>query len=113
MSTVGSAMPSRSSSSVGAMRRLRRSVFRPARMRLRSSVAALRVKVTPSTSSGRTKPLSTSQITRSTMVAVLPEPAPAITRVGAGPASIMRTCSGVGFLPSAPLSISAISRALR
>ncbi len=53
-----------------------------ARMRGASSPAALRVKVTPRISSGRTQPLATSQTTRSAIVAVLPDPAPAMTSRG-------------------------------
>ena len=44
-----------------------------------SSPAALRVKVRPSTSSGRTRSLATSQTTRAAMVSVFPDPAPATT----------------------------------
>ena len=65
-------------------------------IRWASSPAALRVKVTPSTWSGRTKPLATSHTTRSDMVAVLPEPAPATTRRGVSGAVMTSACSGVG-----------------
>ena len=65
-------------------------------MRWRSSAAALVVKVTPRISSGRAKPLTTSHTTRSTMVAVFPDPAPATTRRGARSALMMRDCSAVG-----------------
>ena len=54
------------------------------RMRIReaNSPAALRVKVSPRISSGRTIPLATNQRTLADMVSVFPDPAPAITTVG-------------------------------
>ena len=107
---MGSDAPSSSSCSVRSMSFRSRRIFRRVRIRSRSSPAALRVKVTPSTSSARTNPLATSHTTRSTMVAVLPDPAPAITRRACSGDSIMRICSSVGgFSPSSR----AISRALR
>ncbi len=66
------------------------------RTRSASSPAALRVKVSPSTWSGRVWPLATSQITRAAIVSVLPDPAPATTSTGPGGASMTATCSGVG-----------------
>ncbi len=65
-------------------------------IRSASSPAAFRVNVTPRTSSGRTSPLATSQTTRSAMVAVLPEPAPASTRRGVSGAVTTSACSCVG-----------------
>ena len=65
-------------------------------MRSASSVAALRVKVSPSTWSGSTWPLATSQTTREAIVSVLPDPAPATTSSGRSGASITDCCSGVG-----------------
>ena len=44
-------------------------------------------------------PLATSQTTRSTMVAVLPEPAPATTSRGVSGAEITADCWAVGRLP--------------
>ena len=63
------------------------------RTRSASSPAALRVKVSPSTWSGRVCPLATSQMTREAIVSVLPEPAPATTSTGPGGASMTATCS--------------------
>ena len=83
-----------------------------ARMRVASSPAAFRVKVTPSTSSGRTQPLATSHTTRSAMVAVLPEPAPAMTSRGDSGEEMMCDCSAVGlfFSPSMAESSSGVNR---
>ena len=83
-----------------------------ARIRVASSPAALRVKVTPRTSSGRTQPLATSHTTRSAMVAVLPEPAPAMTSRGASGEEMMSDCSAVGlfFSPSMADSSSGLNR---
>ena len=71
-------------------------------MREASSPAALRVNVTPSTSSGLTQPLATSHTTRSAMVAVFPEPAPAMTSRGDRGEEMIKDCSAVGlfFSPS-------------
>jgi hypothetical protein len=71
-----------------------------ARILLASSPAALRVNVTPSISSGLTHPFATSQTTLSAMVAVFPEPAPAITSRGESGEEMMADCSGVGRLRS-------------
>ena len=65
-------------------------------MRSASSPAALRVKVSPSTSSRRTMPLATSHTTRPAIVSVLPLPAPATTRAGAIADSMTAACSAVG-----------------
>ena len=102
MLTVGSwGAAGRSSSSVwaGATSPWARSRASRERMRSPSSPAALRVKVTPRTWSGATTPLATSQTTRSTMVAVLPEPAPATTSRGVSGAEITADCWAVGRLP--------------
>ena len=74
--------------------------------------AALRVKVTPRTSSGRTQPLATSHTTRSAMVAVFPEPAPAMTSRGVRGEEMIRDCSAVGlfFSPSRADSSSGLNR---
>ena len=82
-----------------------------ARMRVASSPAAFRVKVTPSTSSGRTQPLATSHTTRSAMVAVLPEPAPAMTSRGESGEEMICDCSAVGlfFSPSRAESSSGVN----
>ena len=61
-----------------------------------SSPAALRVNVRPSTRSGRTSPLATSQTTRAAIVSVLPEPAPATTTIGAQRRRDDRRLLGVG-----------------
>ena len=61
-------------------------------MRLRSSPADLVVKVSPSTWSGVTCPVTTSQITRAAIREVLPEPAPAITTAGSSGALIASHC---------------------
>ena len=61
-----------------------------------SSPAALVVNVRPSTWSGRTSSLATSQSTRADIVSVLPEPAPATTTAGPSGAPITAACSGVG-----------------
>lgn len=66
------------------------------RMRVVSCWAALRVKVRPSTSSGRTRPLATIQTTRAAMVSVLPAPAPATTSNGPRGAAMISDCSSVG-----------------
>ena len=66
-------------------------------MRCDSSAAALRVKVSPSTWSGSTSPFATSHTTLAAIVSVLPDPAPATTSSGRGPASITAHCSVVGF----------------
>ena len=109
---MGSEEPARSSSSLSSIRLRSRRIFRRVRMRSRSSPAALRVKVTPRTSSARTILLATSHTTRSTIVAVFPEPAPAITSRGSSGDSMMRTCSSVGgFNPSARAISRALSRA--
>ena len=65
-------------------------------MRSASSPAALRVNVSPSTSSRRTMPFATSQTTRAAIVSVLPLPAPATTSAGASGASMTAVCSSVG-----------------
>ena len=65
-------------------------------MRSASSPAALRVNVRPSTDSGGTSPLTTSQTTREAIVSVLPDPAPATTSTDESGCSMTRTCSGVG-----------------
>ncbi len=98
METVGvppsTSAPSSSTSGVHSptcrSRRSRRA------MRSASSVAALRVKVSPSTWSGSTWPLATSQTTREAIVSVLPEPAPATTSSGRSGASMTACCSAVG-----------------
>ena len=91
---------------------MRASAASLARIREASSPAALRVKVTPRTSSGRTQPLATSQTTRSAMVAVFPEPAPAITSRGVRGEEMIRDCSAVGlfFSPSSADSSSGLNR---
>ena len=62
-----------------------------------SSLAALRVKVSPRISSGATIWLATSQETRAAIVSVFPEPAPATTTSGrSAGASTTRACSGDG-----------------
>ena len=61
-------------------------------MRPRSSPAALVVKVRPSTWSGATCPVTTSQTTRAAISVVLPEPAPAITTAGSSGALIAAHC---------------------
>jgi hypothetical protein len=66
-------------------------------MRSLSSLAALRVKVSPRTASGATSSLATSQQTRAAMVSVLPEPAPATTTSGrSAGADTTRACSSEG-----------------
>ena len=62
------------------------------RTRCDSSAAALRVKVRPSTSSGRTAPVPTSQTTRAAITVVLPEPAPAMITPGSSGAVIASSC---------------------
>ncbi len=97
MLTVGSCAAAGASSSSG-------SSMSPARRRFRSfwlirwdsSPAALRVKVTPRISSGRASPLATSHATRSDMVVVLPEPAPATTSRGVNGDAITAACCSVG-----------------
>ena len=54
------------------------------------------MKVSPSTRSGRTIPLATSQTSRAAIVSLLPEPAPAMTASGPSGAEITAACSGVG-----------------
>ena len=54
------------------------------------------MKVSPSTRSGRTIPLATSQTSRAAIVSLLPEPAPATTASGPSGAAITAACSGVG-----------------
>ena len=54
------------------------------------------MKVSPSTRSGRTIPLATSQTSRAAIVSLLPEPAPAMTASGPSGAAITAACSGVG-----------------
>jgi hypothetical protein len=54
------------------------------------------VNVSPSTRSGRTIPFATSQTSRAAIVSLLPEPAPAITAIGASGAAITAACSAVG-----------------
>src|SRR5580700_6197983 len=73
----------------------RRPSSRP-RTRSASSAAAFLVKVSPSTRSGRTIPLATSQTSRAAIVSLLPEPAPATTASGPSGAAITAACSGVG-----------------
>ena len=74
-----------------------RSAITPARSsalrtRWESSAAALRVKVSPSTSSGRTAPVPTSQTTRAAITVVLPDPAPAMITPGSSGAVIASSC---------------------
>ncbi len=93
---------------------LRPSASRRERIRWASSPAALRVKVSPSTSSGRTNSFATSQSTRAAIVSVLPEPAPATTSAGASGASITARCSSVGRCwPIASAIASALMRGCR
>ena len=66
------------------------------RTRWPSSAAAFLVNVRPSTRSGRTTPLATSQTSRAAMVSLFPEPAPAITASGRGGAPMTAACSAVG-----------------
>ncbi|MFU0804539.1 MAG: hypothetical protein ACFWTS_03390 [Pseudoclavibacter caeni] len=85
---------SRSTSSTSPDRASARSAWS---MRWASSPAAFRVKVSPSTWSGRTTRLATSQTTRRAIVSVLPAPAPAMTSAGRSSANSMTArCSGVG-----------------
>ena len=74
----------------------RRSRSRRERTRSANSAAAFLVKVRPSTRSGRTIPLATSQTIRAAIVSLLPEPAPAMTASGLSGAEITAACSGVG-----------------
>ena len=74
----------------------RRSRSRRERTRSANSAAAFLVKVRPSTRSGRTIPLATSQTSRAAIVSLLPEPAPAMTASGPSGAEITAACSGVG-----------------
>ena len=75
-----------------------------------NSPAALRVKVRPRISSGRTTPFATSHKTRWVIVSVLPDPAPAITTVGPQCLdSIIARCSSVGSRNFAPASASALA----
>jgi hypothetical protein len=74
----------------------RRSRSRRDRTRSASSAAAFLVNVRPSTRSGRTIPLATSQTSRAAMVSLLPDPAPAITAIGPSGAPITTACSAVG-----------------
>ena len=74
----------------------RRSRSRRERTRSANSAAAFLVKVSPSTRSGRTIPLATSQTSRAAIVSLLPEPAPAMTASGPSGAEITAACSGVG-----------------
>src|ERR1044072_7433147 len=76
------------------------------RARSASSPAALLVKVRPSTWSGATWPVPTSQTTRAAITVVLPEPAPATITCGAGGAVMHAVCSGVNGIPSSSLSSS-------
>ena len=67
------------------------------RTRSLSSLAALRVKVSPRIASGSTIRFATSQETRAAMVSVLPDPAPATTTSGrSAGAETTRACSGEG-----------------
>ena len=50
------------------------------------------MKVSPSTSSGRTAPVPTSQTTRAAITVVLPEPAPAMITPGSSGAVIAASC---------------------
>jgi hypothetical protein len=89
-------MASRSRSS-GSVSGCRASAPRRRWIRSLSSLAALRVKVSPRISSGSTIRLATSQETRAAMVSVLPEPAPATTTSGrSAGACTTRACSGEG-----------------
>ena len=76
----GSTSPPSTTPSAAAARARVRSRLRT---RSASSPAALRVNVRPSTWSGATMPLASSQTTRAAMVSVLPDPAPATTSDGA------------------------------
>ncbi len=74
----------------------RRRLCSCSRTRSASSADAFRVKVRPSTRSGRTSPPATSQTSRAAIVSLLPEPAPAMTASGASGALITAACSAVG-----------------
>ena len=88
-------------------------------MPVASSLAALVVKVSPSTWSGVSRPVATSQTTLAAITVVLPEPAPAITTAGSSGAVMAanccaenvnsvpitaRNCSGVLIAPAAELA---------
>ena len=78
-------------------------------MRSASSPAALRVKVSPSTSSGATRPLATSHTTRAAIVSVLPLPAPAMTSMDSSGASMIAACSRVGACGSPRASAKSVA----
>src|SRR5215469_2811562 len=105
---------SSSLSSPGAMSSpARRRPASRTRTRLASSAAAFLVKVNPSTRSGRTRSLATSQTRRAAIVSLFPEPAPAMTAIGASGAPITAACSGVGSgMPSICASWPGLYRAV-
>ncbi len=74
---------------------------RALRTRRDSSAAALRVKVRPSTSSGRTAPVPTSQTTRAAITVVFPEPAPAMITPGSSGAVMASSCCSENGMPRA------------
>ena len=80
------------------------------RRRCASSAAALLVKVSPSTCSGRTWPVATSQTTRAAITEVLPEPAPATMTPGSSGAVAAASCSSVKSMPRSARSTSGRSR---
>jgi hypothetical protein len=61
--------------------------------RAANSAAAFLVKVRPSTWSGRTWPVPTSQTTRAAITVVFPEPAPAMMTAGSSGAVMAASCS--------------------
>src|SRR5215469_15675548 len=105
---------SSSLSSPGAMSSpARRRPASRTRTRLASSAAAFLVKVSPSTRSGRTNWLATSQTRRAAIVSLFPEPAPAITAIGVSGVPITAACSGVGSgMPSVRASWPGLYRAV-
>ena len=86
----------RSSSAGAPASPARRSASSRVRTRSASSAAAFLVKVRPSTRSGRTMPLATSQTSRAAIVSLLPEPAPATMASGPSGAPMTAACSDVG-----------------
>src|SRR3954452_24367997 len=100
VATVGAATANRSRSA-GSVSGCFASAPSRSLTRAFSSPAALRVKVSPSTASGATSWLATSQATRAAMVSVFPEPAPATTTSGRSTgADTTPACSGDGAYAS-------------
>ena len=74
------------------------------RTRVDSSAAALRVKVRPSTCSGRTAPVPTSQTTRAAITVVLPDPAPAMITPGSSGAVMASSWAAEKGTPRASMA---------